>query len=79
MESSRTIFTSGNLLSMFKCPTKGEWISKVYDLHKKYGNVVLLSPNEISVNGDPKYLTDIYVKNSQSQSFMKTLEIMDSG
>lgn len=48
---------------------KGEWISKVYDLHKKYGDVVLLSPNEISLNGDPKYLTDIYVKNLPKSKF----------
>lgn len=40
-----------------------KWIETVYNLHLKYGNVVVLSPYEISVNGSPKYIKDIYVNN----------------
>ncbi|KAL6450153.1 lcsI Cytochrome P450 monooxygenase lcsI [Candida maltosa Xu316] len=39
---------------------KGEWIRKVHALHKQFGDVVILSPNEISVNGQSKFITDIY-------------------
>lgn len=48
---------------------KGKWISRVYELHKQYGDVVILSPNEISVNGDPRFLKDIYVKNFPKSRF----------
>ncbi|CAH2350964.1 hypothetical protein CLIB1423_02S09142 [[Candida] railenensis] len=46
-----------------------KWISVVNDLHKKYGNVVILSPEEVSVNGDHKHLYDIYVKNMPKSKF----------
>ncbi|ODV76712.1 cytochrome P450 [Suhomyces tanzawaensis NRRL Y-17324] len=45
------------------------WISSVHQLHLQYGNVVVVAPNEISVNGDPKYLHDIYVKNFPKSQF----------
>lgn len=45
------------------------WVQHVHDLHKKYGDVVILSPNEISVTGDPKYLNDIYTKNFPKSTF----------
>ena len=40
-----------------------KWIETVYNLHLKYGKVVVLSPYEISVNGSPQYIKDIYVNN----------------
>lgn len=40
-----------------------KWIETVYNLHLKYGTVVVLSPYEISVNGSSQYIKDIYVKN----------------
>ena len=40
-----------------------KWIETVYNLHSKYGTVVVLSPYEISVNGSSQYIKDIYVKN----------------
>lgn len=48
---------------------KARWTSTVHQLHKKYGSVVILSPTEISVNGDSKYISDIYVKNFPKTSF----------
>ncbi|RLV91970.1 Cytochrome P450 monooxygenase yanH [Spathaspora sp. JA1] len=48
---------------------KGTWIQTVYKLHQVYGNVVILSPTEISVNGDSKFITDIYVKNQPKSKF----------
>ncbi|KAL6450176.1 FGM1 Cytochrome P450 monooxygenase FGM1 [Candida maltosa Xu316] len=48
---------------------KGEWIRKVHALHKQFGDVVILSPNEISVNGQSKFITDIYVKNFPKSRF----------
>ncbi|CAH2355015.1 hypothetical protein CLIB1423_20S02124 [[Candida] railenensis] len=45
------------------------WINTVYDLHKKYGNVVVISPEEVSVNGDFKYVQDIYVRNFPKSKF----------
>ncbi|CCG21747.1 cytochrome P450 protein [Candida orthopsilosis Co 90-125] len=47
---------------------EGTWIQTVYKLHQKYGPVVVLSPNEISVYG-PQYVNDIYVKNFPKSSF----------
>ncbi|EGV63479.1 hypothetical protein CANTEDRAFT_106911 [Yamadazyma tenuis ATCC 10573] len=46
-----------------------QWVYKVHELHKVYGDVVVLAPNEISVNGDPKYLNDIYTKNFPKSKF----------
>lgn len=40
-----------------------KWIETVYNLHLKYGTVVVLSPYEISVNGSSQYINEIYVKN----------------
>lgn len=48
---------------------KARWISTVRALHKRYGNVVILSPTEISVDGDYKYINDIYVKNFPKSPF----------
>lgn len=45
------------------------WITTVHKLHQKYGPVVILAPNEISVNGDSKYINDIYVKNFPKSSY----------
>lgn len=45
------------------------WIETVYNLHLKYGEVVVLSPYEISVNGSSQYIKDIYVKNFCKSSF----------
>ncbi|RCK56631.1 hypothetical protein Cantr_05994 [Candida viswanathii] len=59
-------------VSYFPClnaQRRGEWIGRVHKLHQKYGDVVILSPTEISVNGDPKFLTDIYVKNFPKSRF----------
>ncbi|KAG7193637.1 uncharacterized protein KQ657_000320 [Scheffersomyces spartinae] len=47
----------------------GKWIRRVSDLHEKYGDVVILSPTEISVNGDSKYINDIYIKNFPKSPF----------
>ncbi|CUM68633.1 uncharacterized protein PRCAT00006360001 [Priceomyces carsonii] len=46
-----------------------EWIGKVNSLHHKYGDVVVLSPSEISVNGSPDMINDIYVKNFSKGCF----------
>jgi cytochrome P450 len=48
---------------------KGEWIQVVRELHMKHGDVVILSPTEISVNGDHKYLHDIYSRNFPKTNF----------
>ncbi|KAK6455337.1 cytochrome P450 [Scheffersomyces xylosifermentans] len=45
------------------------WIQKVHKLHLKHGNVVVLSPNEISVNGKYKFINDLYVKNMPKSKF----------
>ncbi|EGW35814.1 cytochrome P450 [Spathaspora passalidarum NRRL Y-27907] len=47
----------------------GTWIQKVYDLHQQYGNILILSPTEISVNGHCKFITDIYTKNFPKSKF----------
>lgn len=46
-----------------------KWVLMVHRLHEKYGDAVILSPNEISVSGDPKYLNDIYTKNFPKSKF----------
>lgn len=46
-----------------------QWISLVHRLHQRYGDVVVLSPYEVSCNGDPKYLNDIYTKNFPKSTF----------
>ena len=53
----------------YNAQRNGTWIARVHELHKKYGSVVLLSPNEVSVNGDPKFINDIYVKNFPKSKF----------
>lgn len=45
------------------------WVRRVHELHQQYGNVIVLSPTEIGCNGDPKYITDIYVKNMPKAKF----------
>ena len=47
----------------------GCWIDTVHKLHQKYGDVVVLSPNEISMNGKSEYIKDIYVRNFKKGSF----------
>ncbi|CUM66567.1 uncharacterized protein PRCAT00004236001 [Priceomyces carsonii] len=46
-----------------------QWISTVYELHKQYGSIVLISPTEVSFGGDLKYVQDIYVNNFPKGSF----------
>lgn len=46
-----------------------KWIQTVHLLHLKYGDVVILSPNEISVNGNARYLSEIYTKNFPKSKF----------
>lgn len=48
---------------------KHRWIERVHELHKQYGDVVLLSPTAVSCNGDAKYINDIYVKNMPKAKF----------
>lgn len=45
------------------------WITYVHRLHQVHGPVVVLAPNEISVNGDAKFINDIYVKNFPKSSY----------
>ena len=45
------------------------WGERVYNLHKQYGNIVILSPNEISVNGSDKFVNDIYLRNFPKSRF----------
>lgn len=45
------------------------WVKRVHDLHHHYGDVIILSPTEISCNGDAKYINDIYVKNMPKSKF----------
>jgi unspecific monooxygenase len=46
-----------------------QWVFLVHELHKQYGDVVILSPNEISLNGNPQYLNDLYTKNFPKLTF----------
>lgn len=46
-----------------------KWIETVHDLHKQYGDVVLISPNEISLNGKSDYINDLYIKNFPKSTF----------
>ncbi|KAI5965963.1 uncharacterized protein KGF55_001327 [Candida pseudojiufengensis] len=48
---------------------KGSWIGTVYNLHLKYGPVVILSPTEISCNGSSNFINDIYLKNLPKSKF----------
>jgi unspecific monooxygenase len=48
---------------------KANWIETVNNLHSRYGDVVILAPKEISVNGSSKYIHDIYVKNFPKSKF----------
>ncbi|GEQ71446.1 hypothetical protein JCM33374_g5130 [Metschnikowia sp. JCM 33374] len=45
------------------------WSRKVHQLHEKHGEVVILSPDAVSCNGDPKYVHDIYVKNMPKSKY----------
>lgn len=47
----------------------GSWSETVHNLHLKYGDVVILSPSEISVNGSSRYIHEIYVKNFPKSKF----------
>lgn len=42
---------------------QNRWVATVHQLHQKYGNVVLVAPGEVSLNGDTSYLHDLYTKN----------------
>ncbi|CAK9439873.1 uncharacterized protein LODBEIA_P39730 [Lodderomyces beijingensis] len=48
---------------------KHAWIRRVCQLHQQYGPVVLLSPNEVSVNGSDKFIHDIYTHNLPKSDF----------
>lgn len=52
---------------------KASWgaqlVAKTHKWHAEYGNVVVLAPDMISCNGDPKYLNDIYTKNMPKLTF----------
>lgn len=48
---------------------KFQWIKIVDNLHRQYGDVVVLSPTSVSCNRDPKYIHDIYVKNMPKSTF----------
>jgi len=48
---------------------KAHWIETVNNLHSRYGDVVILAPNEISVNGSSQYIHDIYIKNFPKSKF----------
>ena len=69
MESPWTVYSSNQLYPLLQRTEKRHLIARVHELHKKYGSVVLLSPNEVSVNGDPKFINDIYVKNFPKSKF----------
>ncbi|KAG2734364.1 hypothetical protein G9P44_002370 [Scheffersomyces stipitis] len=56
-------------LSSLNKQRKGRWTMTVYELHKRYGDVVVLSPTEVSVNGNSKYVHDIYIKNFPKAKF----------
>lgn len=51
-----------------------KWIGTVQRLHKIYGSVVILSPTEISVNGDFKFINDIYIKNFPKSKFYENFK-----
>ncbi|KAI3403503.2 hypothetical protein KGF56_003660 [Candida oxycetoniae] len=48
---------------------KHRWIERVYNLHQQYGPLVILSPNELSVNGSQQFIIDIYLKNFPKSKF----------
>ncbi|KAK8440507.1 hypothetical protein ACI3LY_003996 [Candidozyma auris] len=47
------------------------WVRTIHDLHQRYGDVVILGPQEVSCNGDLRYINDIYVKNMPKSAFYK--------
>lgn len=48
---------------------QNRWVRTIHDLHQKYGDVVILGPNEVSCNRDLRYINDIYVKNMPKLPF----------
>lgn len=45
------------------------WVRTIHRLHEIHGDVVVLGPNEVSCNGDLRYINDIYVKNMPKLAF----------
>lgn len=52
------------------------WVKRVHQLHEQYGNVVLLSPTEVSFNGDHKYVADIYTRNMPKLAHYKNFRAL---
>nr|AOE45525.1 CYP5217B1 [[Candida] oregonensis] len=52
------------------------WVKRVHQLHEQYGNVVLLSPTEVSFNGDHKYVRDIYTRNMPKLAHYKNFRAL---
>lgn len=50
---------------------QNRWVRKIHRLHEKHGEVVILGPNEVSCNGDLRYINDIYVKNMPKLPYYK--------
>lgn len=46
-----------------------QWVYLTHELHKIYGDVVVLGPKEIHVTGELKFLNDIYTKNFPKSTF----------
>lgn len=52
-----------------------KWVRRVHDLHKQYGNVVILSPTEVGLNGDRKHISELYVKNLPKLAYYENFKI----
>lgn len=50
---------------------QNRWVRKIHRLHEQYGEIVLLGPNEVSCNGDLRFINDIYVKNMPELPYYK--------
>lgn len=56
-------------IPLLEAQRKHRWVERVHKLHQQYGDVVVLSPTEISCNGNPRFVNDIYVKNMPKHQF----------
>lgn len=47
----------------------GQLLANTHKWHELYGDVVILSPGQVSCNDDPKFLKDIYTKNMPKSEY----------
>lgn len=49
------------------------WVRRVHSLHQRYGDVVIISPKEVALNGS-RFLADLYVRNMEKLSFYESFK-----